>query len=65
MTKAKVGFIYILDSSNSSSFTFKLVSLLLAQFATRAVAQMTTQMIRSVANLCTSNDFGAKAAFVF
>ena len=30
----KVAFIYILDSSNSSSFTFELVSSLLVQFAT-------------------------------
>ena len=40
---------------------FELVSLLLAQFATKAV----TQMIKSAAILFTSNKIGAKAAFVF
>ena len=39
----QVCFIYILDSSNSSSFTFDLVSSVLVQFATRTVAPENNQ----------------------
>ena len=47
--KIKVGFIYILDSSNSSSITFELVSSVLALDATEPLAEPVAEPVAQLA----------------